>query len=321
LIHRALLKKSLQESKWILLGSGLWLLFFCWVRVWIVSRLEQNRFEAILQQFADIVSTFSPVSLAHLTSFTGRIAIGFDDALITLVVIAFAISRGSDVISGELQRGTLEMLLAQPLSRLQILCSHSFITILGIAVLATCTWVGTYCGIHTTRAKVNVSTDIKMPLGVNIPNPFAKTKTAKVSMATQVNAHVFWPASFNLFCLGCAFAGVTTMLSAWESYRWRTVGYVSAFLVLQIVIKLLGVAVKDYRFLKNFSLITAYEPQIFVELMENHPHDFWHWQVTNFRGDIVWGPLPFYLVLLTVSAVCYVAALCIFSKRDLPTPI
>ena len=62
-----------------------------------------------------------PVSFAQIATSAGRIAVAYDDPIVLLLVTVWAISRGSDAVSGELNRGTMEMVLAQPVTRLGVL--------------------------------------------------------------------------------------------------------------------------------------------------------------------------------------------------------
>lgn len=320
-MNRALVKKSLHEAKLLFAASALWLFAFCWVRVWIVSRMEQSRFQSILEQFGDLVETVSPVSIAHLVSFTGRIAIAYDDALVVFVVLAFAIARGSDVVAGELGRGTLEMLLSQPVSRWQVLGSQALVTVTGLMLLALATWLGNWAGIQTTQARVERPVELKIPFGPTISNPFIKAKIEQVPMRTQVDPQILAPAAVNLFCLGLCFAGGTSLLSACDRYRWRTIGVTLALLIVQMIAKITGVLVKDWSFLKYLSLLTAYEPEKLVEIAVRQPSYTWSLTMPASQGGFMLGPLGYDLILLTFGVVSYLAAAIVFARRDLPAPL
>src|SRR5690606_12849772 len=105
------------------------------------------------ETFRDEVERFSPISIDALFSYTGRIAIIYEEAIIILCVVIWGVARGTDSVSGELGRGTMEMLLAQPVSRLQILWHQGAVTIGGALLLAATTWLGTFAGIQTLSAK------------------------------------------------------------------------------------------------------------------------------------------------------------------------
>src|SRR5205085_11716340 len=109
-----LFKKCITETRLLFAGLGLLLFVFCWLRVFIVSRLQTSQFAAIVEQLWDQLKDFWPVPLDQLLTYTGRIAVGYNEPVVVFGASIFAIARGSDVVSGELSRGTMEMLLAQP---------------------------------------------------------------------------------------------------------------------------------------------------------------------------------------------------------------
>src|SRR6185295_17362074 len=137
----------------------------------IVSRLRMSQFAAIVEQIWDQFKDFSPVPLDQLLSYTGRIAIGYNEPIVVFGVSIFAIARGSDAVSGEINRGTMEMLLAQPVSRLKVLYTQAGVTIGSLLVLCALTWAGTTVGIYTTQVTENApSPHLKIPaFGIDIP--------------------------------------------------------------------------------------------------------------------------------------------------------
>src|SRR5204863_3314311 len=160
----ALLNKCLIEARLLFAALGMLLFVFCWLRVFIVSRLQTSQFAAIVEQLWEQLKDFWPVSLDQLLSYTGRIAVGYNEPIVVFGVSIFAIARGSDVVSGELGRGTLEMLLAQPISRLRVLYTQAAVTIACLFVLCGLTIVGTAAGIYTMSVKEDIP-----PPSVGIP--------------------------------------------------------------------------------------------------------------------------------------------------------
>src|SRR5689334_3887060 len=152
-MNRALLRKCILEAQWLFWACAAAVFAFCWVRVWLVSRLEMSKFRTIIETFHEEVERFLPVSIDALFSYTGRIAVIYEEAIVILCMVIWAVSRGTDSVSGELGRGTMEMLLAQPLSRIQVLWHQAAVTIGGVVLLAATTWLGTFVGIQTLKAK------------------------------------------------------------------------------------------------------------------------------------------------------------------------
>jgi len=326
-MNRALITKCLRES-WMLLAACAAAIFsFCWVRVWLVSRLDTSRFKAIVDLLPGDWKKFSPVDMEWLVTYDGRVALAYDEPIVVFGVSIWAIARGSDVISGELNRGTMEMLLAQPLSRMQILWTQAAVTTLGTAVLACSAWFGTFAGVHTNSAKEEVRPGIKLPfalpfLGGEISAPWAKTETRLTPMSQKVDTRNYWPAAANLFSLGFFFCALSSLVSACDRYRWRTIGIVVGFYVVQTIMKLVGMASEDWAWLRPLSVFTAYEPELFVQIAVETPQFAWSLLRYDSAGNMTQlGPLGNDLVFLVLGYLAYVAAAVIFQRRDLPAPL
>jgi ABC-2 type transport system permease protein len=323
-LNRAVLKKSILEARLLFAALAILVFAFCWVRVFIVSRLQTSQFAAIVEQVWDQFKSFSPVSLAQLLSYTGRIAIGYNEPVVVFGLSIFAIARGSDAVSGELNRGTLEMLLAQPVSRLQVLYTQAVVTVSGLFVLSVLTWAGTAAGIHTAVVKEDAPRPaFRLPLvGYRVPLPLPSPGKIRVPMRERTQPELFVTAAFNLFCLSVAWAGLSTLVSACDRYRWRTLGLVVTVYILMIIAKLLGQAFPSLAALQSLSLFTAYEPQKFVSIAAHDPANTWALGMYDSRGAFLeLGPLGYSLVLAAVGVLSYLAAGICFHRRDLPAPL
>jgi ABC-2 type transport system permease protein len=324
-MNRAILLKTVREVYLLLAGCFAVVFAFCWIRVWVVSQMEMGRFATVVKQLWDQFESFMPVGLEQFLTFPGRIAIGWDEPIVVFTVAIFAVVRGSDVVSGELGRGTLEMLLSQPVSRWQI--------------VAAGTWFGTYAGVLTNQAKVErmrtLGDDLPIlkKLSVDMGNPFAAPKIERVPMSSQVEMRLYIPSSFNLFCLGFFLAGLSTWFSSFDRYRWRTLGLTVAFFVLSIVSKVVGVAlIKSesawwamFSRIRWLSIFTAYEPQKLVEYgmrRENFVWKFVEWNGPWWApSHVEFGPGAWYAVLIGFGLIFYAAAIATFNRRDLPAPL
>lgn len=323
-MNTVLLKKCITEARLLFAGLGLLLFVFCWLRVFIVSRLQTSQFAAIVEQLWDQLKDFWPVPLDQLLSYTGRIAVGYNEPVVVFGVSIFAIARGSDVISGELSRGTMEMLLAQPVSRLQVLCTQAAVTLACLIVLCSLTVAGTAAGIHTIYVKEDVPPpSLSIPgLGLRIPLSLRKPEKVWTPMSEKTKANAFVPGATNLFCLSMALAGFSSFASSLDRYRWRTIGVIVTAYILSIVIKLLGQAIPEVAWLQWLSLFTAYEPQKFISIAVHQPPQAWAIALYNSSGKFLEpGPLGYNLILLGIGVISYIAAGVVFQKRNLPAPL
>jgi ABC-2 type transport system permease protein len=322
----ALVRKSIREAQLLLLASTFIMCAFCWLRVWLVSLLPTDRFRTIIEQFREF-ERFVPVPFEQLFTYPGRIALTYDELIVVMCVVIWSIARGSDSVAGELGRGTMEMVLAQPVTRKRVLLTQAVVTNLGVALLALASWVGIYAGIHTTSVEepVVVPTISLLPLpllGAVPAELLTEGETRVVPMISKVNPHDMWPATFNLFAFGFFLAGFSTLASACDRYRWRTIGIVAAVYVVQLIMKIVGLASEQWSWLLRFTFFTAYDPERFVSVAVNTPQDTWRLMVVDQQGAwIEPGPLGYDLVLIGMGLAAYLAATFIFSRRDLPAPL
>ena len=277
----------------------------------------------MLEQFREF-ERFSPVPFEQLFTYTGRVALTYDEPIVILCIAVWAISRGSDVVSGELSRGTMEMLLAQPVSRLQVLTSQAALTIAGVGLLCLCCWLGTTTGIMTTNVtELGPRPTWRLPgLGLSVPNPLGERETVVVPMRDRVEPRNFFPATLNLFALGFFLAGLSTLMSSWDRYRWRTIGLVVGFFVLQLTMKIAGMSTDSLAWMLRFTFLTAYEPEAFVSIAVNTPEQTWNVLILDSQSRIQdLGPLGYDLVLLAMGSAAYIGSGLIFCRRDLPAPL
>jgi ABC-2 type transport system permease protein len=324
---RLLFRKSLRESRWLLLGCSLAIFAFCWLRVWVVSRMSTDRFRAILEMLPGDWRRFLTVDFDWLITYPGRISLAYQELIVVLCMSVWSIARGSDIVSGELNRGTMEMLLAQPLSRSRIMVTQSIVALVGAATLALAAWAGTSVGIHTTAVKEQRPSQLQLPLpvpglGRDFAIPLGPSTTERVPMHEKVDHKLFWPASINLFALGAMIAGVSALISACDRYRWRTIGIVSVGLIAQMLLKMAGMAVEGWRWLTYLTVLSAYEPEGHVRLADTAPEKLWTlWQVDQHGNWERFAPLAHDLLLLGMAVAGFAAATIVFSRRDLPAPL
>jgi ABC-2 type transport system permease protein len=319
-MNRSLLKKAVRES-YLLFGSCASVLFlFCWVRVWITSRLEMGRFRSILENLPEAWQRLAPVPLEQLFSYEGRIAVTYEEPVVYMMMAIWTIARSSDAVSGGLGRGTMEMLLAQPVSRKQVLLTHTAVTLLGVALLASIAYAGSCVGIATTTAMVDAE-PVRVPLlGLDIP--FTAGPPQETPMSTLVEPLVLLPAALNYFALGVFLVGFTTLLSSCDRYRWRTIGLTVGFYVIQTIFELIGLAVESLHWVKLVTFFSAYEPIRFVSQAVARPEVQWAFWSRDVDG--VWqglGPLGSDALLAGLGVAGITAATLIFSRRDLPAPL
>jgi ABC-2 type transport system permease protein len=285
-MNRALWKKNWREARWLLAGCALLMFAFQWLRVWLVSQVPLENFRLILNLLPSKLEKLMPVPFHQVATQVGRIAAAYDEPLVILIVTVWAIARGSDAVSGEISRGTMEMLLAQPVRRSSVLATQAVVTIAGGAVIALAAWVGTALGL------------------------------ALISLGEPVTANQFLPCIANLFALATFIAGLATLTSSCDRHRWRTIGIVGAFYAVEMVVKVIGRVSPKMHWMSYLTFFTPFEPQALIA-DPRRTWSFWIWD----DGQLLLGGLGFDSILLGLGLACYLAAGVIFARRDLPAPL
>jgi ABC-2 type transport system permease protein len=283
----ALWKKTLLDCRWLLAGCMVFMFGVHWLRVWISSFFSTRDLEYMLSLLPAPVEQLLPVSYTQMASGAGQIAAEYDDPVVLLLMTVWAISRGSDAVSGELNRGTMEMLLAQPVTRTSVLAIQGIVTLAGAALLAFAAWLGTWAGLAT------------------------------VTLESAISPRVFLPPAINLFALGAFLAGLSTMVSAGTNYRARTIGIVGGFYAVSMVLKIVGRAAPGWEWLGYTSFFTPFEPQL---LVGDASRAWAMWVETN-AGTAELGGLGYDSVLVGLGLVSYLVASVVFARRDLPAPL
>lgn len=233
--NRALWSKAVRESALLLAALVVMLFAFAWVYVWLISRVKLPAlFDFLVGGLKDF-EKLSGVPFRDVATPEGRLALAFVDPLVHLAFVVWGISRGSDTVSGEVERGTMEMLLAQPVSRLAVYLSKSAVTVAGLVVLAVALWCGLAMGIRT------------------VPE-----------VTGDVASSLFALAAANVLGLGFAVAGIAALVSSLDRYRWRTVGIMGGFYAVSIILKVIARMAPGWQWLGYASIFTAFEPQRLV---------------------------------------------------------
>ncbi|MCA9137463.1 MAG: ABC transporter permease subunit [Planctomycetales bacterium] len=321
MIDHILVRSYIKQALLLFVSLGVALFAFAWVRVWVVSLLDMGQFQTILEQFRDF-EKFAPISFESLFTYQGRVGLTYDEPIVILCTVVWCISRGSDVVSGELGRGTMEMLLSQPISRSQLLWSHAVVAVGGLALLCAMVWFGIAIGVVATTVDETVPTpSVEVPfLGWNIPLQVTEPETESFSLSERVDTRVYAAATFNLFAFGFFILGLSTFFSSIDRYRWRTVGLVMAIYVLQLVMFGLGKAAESLSWLQGLSFFNCYRPQKLTSLVTEGGLSA-PWSLVKTMPESMFPPLVYPLILITMGALCYLLAARRFATRDLPAPL
>jgi len=208
---------------------------FPWLYIWLSAQIEMPAFQnVLLKVIPENWQKLSGVPFSEVATYAGRVALAFVDPVVVLTATVWGITRGSDAVSGPLERGTMEMVLAAPVRRSAVFITQALATTAAAAVL---------CGVLLASVWSVVA------LG---------------PWAGKVEPERFVPAACNVFGSMVCMAGIAACVSAADNHRWRTVGIMCGFYVTAILAKLVGRLSGPLGWVGYLSVLNAYEPQRLV---------------------------------------------------------
>jgi ABC-2 type transport system permease protein len=232
--NTAIWRRTWGDQRTLLLAlAALWTAF-PWIYLWLSAEIPMSDFQLLLRLIPEDWQRLSGVPLADVATPAGRVALAFVDPVVVLAATVWGITRGSDAVSGQLERGTMEMMLSAPVRRGAVFLSQALATTAGAAVLSGVLLAAVWSAVA---------------LG-----PWSGT----------VAPERFVPAVANVFGLMVCMAGLAAAVSAADSHRWRTVGILCGFYVFSILAKLVGRLSGSFGWVGYISVLNAYEPQRLV---------------------------------------------------------
>jgi ABC-2 type transport system permease protein len=293
-----LVRKLLRDVRiaWIVVAVLLFLFQLLWSR--ITSRVTTEILTAL--QGAGVTLDFLQSILLNRNEMMGQMvqsiiggdqialdrpsdmmSISYVHPLALTMLCIWALGRAANAIAGEIDRGTMELMLAQPIRRSQIIVAHLMVDAIVFPALCCAIWIGTYCGTWLMGLQ-----DLERG---------------------RIDPLRFLPALPFVFGLLFSVSGLTMAISAMGRSRARVWGWAITLVLSMFLINVLGqMWPESVGWLRPFTVFFHYRPQPMI-LTED-----WH---TN--GNL-WFHLG---VLVSVGLAGYMLALIGFCRRDVPAPL
>ena len=318
-----LYRKLLRDVRWQLLAVCLLLGGFAglWVRVTVQVTTQITPFLSLLA----LKSGFGPTFVMDLflqgpgkliqTFFGGEdiqflnpqdtLAIGPMHPLVQAVLCIWAIGRAAGAIAGEIDRGTMELLLAQPVARKKVILAHFLVDATVIPILCLAFLVGMHIGTAIVGT-FTVDPGVYEAVRMKPPSPLP---------TYTVDPAAVRPGMWNATALTFAISGYTMWISAAGRSRTRVLALAIGVTLVQFLVNVIGQLWPGLEFLRPFTVFYYYQPQ-----------------AINLRGawtvdpGLRWFGRPLVsvnviVVLVAVGAIGYLMALRTFVRRDVPAPL
>jgi ABC-2 type transport system permease protein len=160
-----------------------------------------------------------------------RVSISYVHPLTITILCVWAIGRASGAIAGEIDRGTMELLLAQPVARWQVIAAHLGVELVTVPILCLTLWAGTWVGARWIAPGPAVG-----------PGRFAPALLAVAGLLFAVSGYTLW-------------------LSALGRFRGRVLGLAVFLTLLQFLLNVVGQMWEPAGLLRPYSIFYYYQPQ------------------------------------------------------------
>ena len=107
---------------------------------------DNERVKALIQyidMFPDFLKALMGGEVLEVGNIAGLIAIGYQDPLVLLLYMLFAVGVPTALLAGEIQRGTMELILSRQTAKIQVYICAGLITVVGMYALVMVMFSGT----------------------------------------------------------------------------------------------------------------------------------------------------------------------------------
>lgn len=132
--------RILKDRKWTILIYGLAAILFLWMYIalfpYVQSQAEQ--FSKLIEAYPKAMMEAMDLEMSQLsfTKLESFLAMEYFSFIWPIMAIALAVSLAGAIVSGEVEKGTIELLLSQPISRVKLFFAK-YLTSLVILIIFT----------------------------------------------------------------------------------------------------------------------------------------------------------------------------------------
>ncbi|HJZ94066.1 MAG TPA: ABC transporter permease subunit [Gemmataceae bacterium] len=233
------------------------------------------------------------------------LAVGPMHPMVVAILCIWAVGRAAGAIAGEIDRGTMELLLAQPAARKKVILAHLLVDATVIPILCFAFFAGIYVGTEVV-GEFTVKPGVYHELKMTPPDPLPSYK---------VNPWGLLPGMWNMVALLFAVSGYTMWISSAGSSRNKVLGLAILITLVQFLVNVFGQLWEGIAFLRPFTVFYYYQPQTINSKGRWTADPGLAW-----TGESLIS-LPVIAVLVAVGVIGYAMALRTFVRRDIPAPL
>ncbi|MFQ5424527.1 MAG: ABC transporter permease subunit [Phycisphaerae bacterium] len=149
-MNAALIRKTLRDYRLILTGAVGLLVGFIIVMIFASDSVLQQGDDLVpnIEWIRKLISAILGADIAQFMTPTGMASFTFTHPMTWTLIIACILTMSSGGIAGEIDRGTMDVLAALPVSRGRIYTSLTFVTAVSGIPICAAVWSGVYIATH-----------------------------------------------------------------------------------------------------------------------------------------------------------------------------
>jgi ABC-2 type transport system permease protein len=233
---------------------------------------------------------------------------------VLILSVVWGVGRAAGAVAGEIDRGTMELLMAQPVPRSRLILAHFLVDCVVLPALCLSFFAGTQLGLALVGDFVPDYTMFEqMVKESGLERMLAGAPRDTTPLPVEGRYELL--GLVNTLALMFAISGVTIALSSVGRSRWKAVGYAVLVVGEMFVANTVGQLWEPANVMRQFTFFFYYQPQ---RLMLDND-----WTVDLNKAWNLGRPVyvPAVGVLAAVGAAGYGFALRAFTRRDLPAPL
>ncbi len=235
-MNLALVRKTVYDDRWAMMALMGGVMLFAVIILNAFASIPWEMFESVLQVrwIAGIIRAMTGAELSQSLSMTTMSSFAFAHPVVLSLTWCFLVMSSTRVLSGEIDRGTADMLLSLPLSRWSVYLSVSVWIFIACPMLVGSLWLGVLIGSRIA----------------DLPQPVVVWELRGVAV--------------NACCMLWAVAGISLLFSACGSRRSRSVAWIFAILVGSFMLNSLAAFWPRIESVAYVSLLRYFRPFVVV---------------------------------------------------------
>ncbi len=145
------------------------LIFLMQIAVSAIVRDNANvrAFLAFLDMLPSIVKTALGGDMLQAGNTAALLTIGYQHPFVMFLCMLFAVGVPTGLLTGEVQKGTMELILSRPVTKIQVYLCACILTLAGMFALVLTMFVGTAVAVHIYRFDQPIPLDLFFRIAIN----------------------------------------------------------------------------------------------------------------------------------------------------------